>query len=90
MLTPDGITTPLAAWYSKTAATTERRRRDDGIAAKYLPLIGAGLWRSPVRSALTAICILVAFVLLELLEGGDTITLNSATLETDRSPYWTS
>jgi putative ABC transport system permease protein len=36
---------------------------------KYLPLIWAGLWRRPVRSALTAICIVVAFVLLGLLEG---------------------
>jgi putative ABC transport system permease protein len=43
--------------------------RLDGIALKYLPLIWAGLWRRPVRSALTAFCIVIAFVLLGLLEG---------------------
>ena len=36
---------------------------------KYLPLIWVGLTRRPVRSALTAICILMAFVLLGLLQG---------------------
>lgn len=36
---------------------------------KYLPLVWAGLWRRPVRSTLTALCIVIAFVLLGLLEG---------------------
>jgi putative ABC transport system permease protein len=36
---------------------------------KYLPLVWAGLWRRPVRSALTAFCIVIAFVLLGLLQG---------------------
>lgn len=39
------------------------------VALKFLPLIWVGLWRRPVRSALTAICIVIAFVLLGLLEG---------------------
>jgi putative ABC transport system permease protein len=43
--------------------------RDEGVALKYLPLVWAGLWRRPVRSALTAICIVIAFVLLGLLGG---------------------
>ena len=36
---------------------------------KFFPLVWAGLWRSPVRSILTAICIVVSFVLLVLLQG---------------------
>jgi len=36
---------------------------------KYLPLVWAGLWRRPVRSILTALCIAIAFVLLGLLQG---------------------
>jgi putative ABC transport system permease protein len=36
---------------------------------KFLPLVWAGLWRRPVRSTLTALCIVIAFVLLGLLEG---------------------
>jgi len=36
---------------------------------KFLPLVWAGLWRKPVRSILTATCIVIAFVLLGLLEG---------------------
>jgi putative ABC transport system permease protein len=36
---------------------------------KFFPLVWAGLWRRPVRSILTAICIVIAFVLLGLLEG---------------------
>jgi putative ABC transport system permease protein len=36
---------------------------------KFFPLVWAGLWRRPVRSILTAICIAIAFVLLGLLEG---------------------
>ena len=36
---------------------------------KFLPLVWAGLWRRPVRSILTGICILIAFVLLGLLQG---------------------
>lgn len=36
---------------------------------KFLPLVWAGMWRRPVRSILTAICIAIAFVLLGLLEG---------------------
>ncbi len=36
---------------------------------KFLPLVWAGLWRRPVRSTLTALSILIAFVLLGLLEG---------------------
>jgi putative ABC transport system permease protein len=36
---------------------------------KFLPLVWAGLWRRPVRSILTATCIVIAFVLLGLLEG---------------------
>jgi len=36
---------------------------------KFLPLAWAGLWRRPVRTTLTAICIAIAFVLLGLLEG---------------------
>lgn len=36
---------------------------------KFLPLVWAGLWRRPVRSILTAVCILIAFVLLGLLQG---------------------
>ncbi len=36
---------------------------------RFLPLVWAGLWRRPVRSTLTALCIVIAFVLLGLLEG---------------------
>jgi putative ABC transport system permease protein len=36
---------------------------------KFFPLVWAGLWRTPVRSILTAICIAIAFVLLGLLQG---------------------
>ena len=36
---------------------------------RFLPLVWAGLWRRPLRSILTAICIVIAFVLLGLLEG---------------------
>lgn len=36
---------------------------------RFFPLVWAGLWRRPVRSILTAICIVIAFVLLGLLEG---------------------
>src|SRR5215510_13633441 len=36
---------------------------------RFMPLVWAGLWRRPVRSVLTAICILIAFVLLGLLQG---------------------
>jgi putative ABC transport system permease protein len=36
---------------------------------KFLPLLWDGLWRRPVRSILTAVCIVIAFVLLGLLEG---------------------
>lgn len=36
---------------------------------KFFPLVWAGLWRKPVRSFLTAICIVIAFVLLGLLQG---------------------
>ncbi|MGC1459286.1 MAG: ABC transporter permease [Steroidobacteraceae bacterium] len=36
---------------------------------KFLPLVWAGLWRRPVRATLTALCIVIAFVLLGLLEG---------------------
>lgn len=36
---------------------------------KFLPLVWAGLWRKPIRSVLTAICIAIAFVLLGLLQG---------------------
>ena len=36
---------------------------------KFFPLLWAGLWRRPTRSVLTALCIVTAFVRLELLEG---------------------
>lgn len=36
---------------------------------KYLPLIWAGLWRKPVRSALTLLSVVVAFVLFGVLHG---------------------
>jgi putative ABC transport system permease protein len=36
---------------------------------KFFPLVWAGLWRRPVRSILTAVCIVIAFVLLGLLQG---------------------
>src|SRR5262245_10271597 len=36
---------------------------------RFMPLVWAGLWRRPVRSVLTAGCIVIAFVLLGLLEG---------------------
>ena len=36
---------------------------------KFLPLVCAGLWRRPVRSALTAACIVIAFLLFGLLQG---------------------
>ncbi len=36
---------------------------------RFFPLVWAGLWRSPARSILTAICIAIAFVLLGLLQG---------------------
>jgi putative ABC transport system permease protein len=36
---------------------------------KFLPLVWAGLWRRPVRTILTALCIVIAFVLLGLLQG---------------------
>ena len=36
---------------------------------KFFPLVWVGLWRRPVRSILTALCIAIAFVLLGLLQG---------------------
>jgi len=36
---------------------------------KFLPLLWAGLWRRPLRSVLTGLCIVTAFLLLGLLEG---------------------
>jgi putative ABC transport system permease protein len=36
---------------------------------KFLPLVWAGLWRKPVRSALTVLSIAVAFLLMGLLQG---------------------
>jgi putative ABC transport system permease protein len=36
---------------------------------KFLPLVWAGLWRRPARSILTALCIVIVFLLLGLLEG---------------------
>ena len=36
---------------------------------KFFPLVWAGLWRRPLRSTLTAMCIAIAFLLLGLLEG---------------------
>ena len=36
---------------------------------KFLPLVCAGLWRRPVRSVLTAACIVIAFLLFGLLQG---------------------
>lgn len=36
---------------------------------KFLPLVWAGLWRRPVRSILTGMCIVIAFLLLGLLDG---------------------
>lgn len=36
---------------------------------KFMPLVWAGLWRRPVRSILTAVSIVIAFVLLGLLQG---------------------
>jgi len=36
---------------------------------RFLPLVWAGLWRRPVRSILTGVCIVTAFVLLGLLQG---------------------
>jgi len=36
---------------------------------KFLPLVWSGIWRRPMRSVLTALSIVIAFVLLGLLEG---------------------
>jgi putative ABC transport system permease protein len=36
---------------------------------KYFPLVWAGLWRKPVRSILTLLCVIVAFVLFGVLHG---------------------
>jgi len=36
---------------------------------RFFPLVCAGLWRRPIRSILTGLCIAIAFVLLGLLEG---------------------
>ena len=36
---------------------------------RFLPLVWAGLWRRPVRTMLTGLCIGIAFVLLGLLQG---------------------
>jgi putative ABC transport system permease protein len=36
---------------------------------KFLPLVWAGLWRRPVRTILTGLCIAIAFLLLGLLDG---------------------
>jgi len=36
---------------------------------RFLPLLWAGLWRRPLRSVLTGLCIATAFLLLGLLEG---------------------
>ncbi|HET7130682.1 MAG TPA: ABC transporter permease, partial [Gammaproteobacteria bacterium] len=36
---------------------------------KYLPLIWAGIWRKPVRTVLTFLCVLVAFLLFGALHG---------------------
>src|SRR4029079_3753452 len=38
---------------------------------KFMPLLWAGLWRRPARSILTAGSIVIAFVLLGLLQGGN-------------------
>jgi putative ABC transport system permease protein len=45
--------------------------------SKYLPLVWAGLWRRPVRSALTVLSITIAFLLVGLLQG-----VNAAFTET--------
>lgn len=36
---------------------------------RFFPLVWVGLWRIPIRTILTAICIVIAFVLLGLLQG---------------------
>ncbi len=46
-----------------------RESAEKGVGVKFFPLVWAGLWRRPVRSILTAICIAIAFVLLGLLQG---------------------
>src|SRR5262245_9638204 len=38
---------------------------------KYLPLVWAGLWRKPVRTAFTLLSIMVAFILFGILSGID-------------------
>jgi putative ABC transport system permease protein len=38
---------------------------------KYLVLIWAGLWRKPVRTVFTLVCIVIAFLLFGLLQGVD-------------------
>ena len=42
-----------------------------GGAMRYLPLIWAGLWRKPVRTAFTLLSIMVAFILFGILSGID-------------------
>jgi putative ABC transport system permease protein len=41
----------------------------EGVGLRFFPLVWAGLWRRPVRSILTGICIVTAFVLIGLLQG---------------------
>ena len=38
---------------------------------RYLPLVWAGLWRKPVRTAFTLLSIMVAFILFGILSGID-------------------
>ncbi|HTV78088.1 MAG TPA: ABC transporter permease [Steroidobacteraceae bacterium] len=49
------------------AETDIAAQRDASV--KYFPLVWAGLWRRPTRTVLTALCILLAFMLLGLLQG---------------------
>src|ERR1700721_466939 len=36
---------------------------------KYIPLIGAGLWRKPLRTVFTLLSVVIAFLLFGLLQG---------------------
>lgn len=38
---------------------------------KYLPFIWTGLWRKPIRTAFTMLCVVIAFLLFGLLQGVD-------------------
>ena len=64
---------PRAAEHASRRLYVDKGALDGGAARsrsmKYLPLIWAGLWRKRVRTVLTLLCVVVAFVLFGMLHG---------------------